>query len=388
MNNLRKAFICALFLSSALFSCRKELGVISSTVTNVSDGQDGEIKGFFLLNEGNMGSNKATLDFYDYTTGDYNKNIYPERNPTVVKELGDVGNDIKIWGDKLYAVINCSNLVEIMDVHTAKHITQVSIPNCRYLAFKDNYAYVSSYAGAVETDPNARKGYVARIDTLTFELIDTCTVGYQPEQMAVVGDKLYVANSGGYMAPNYDETVSVIDLNSFKVIKEIEVGINLHGLEVDSENKLWVSSRGDYYNESSKTFIIDTNTDTVTDTLHLVPNSAMAISGDSLYIISSEYSKISETTTVNYAIVNTVKKSVVTRSFIKDGTENSITIPYGIAVNPYTREIFVTDAKDYVTPGKVHCYSPDGYLKWSATTGDIPASIIFTNKELEPLENN
>lgn len=386
MRNLRKSLIYALLISVSLFSCREELGVISSTSTNVSDGQDGEIKGFFLLNEGNMGSNKATLDFYDYTTGDYNKNIYPERNPTVIKELGDVGNDIKIWGDKLYAVINCSNLVEIMDIRTAEHITQVSIPNCRYLAFKDNYAYVSSYAGAVEVDPNARKGYVARIDTLTFEVLDTCTVGYQPEQMAVVGNKLYVANSGGYMKPNYDETVSVIDLNTFKVIKEIEVGINLHGLEVDSEDKLWVSSRGDYYDVSSKTFVIDTNTDTVTDTLHLVPNSAMTICGDSLYVLSSEWSWNSETTTINYAIVNTIKKSVATRSFIKDGTESSITVPYGLAVNPYTKEIFVTDAKDYVTPGEVHCYSPDGYLKWSATTGDIPASFVFTNKELEPLE--
>ena len=62
--------------------------------------QYGAGEGFFLLNEGNMGSNKSTLDYYDYETGVYTKNIYAERNPGVVKELGDVGNDIQIYGNK------------------------------------------------------------------------------------------------------------------------------------------------------------------------------------------------------------------------------------------------------------------------------------------------
>ncbi len=381
-------YIFALLLALvAICSCRKDEYIIPSTSTQVSDGQDGEIKGFFLLNEGNMGSNKATLDFYDYTTGTYHKNIYPERNPDVARELGDVGNDIKIWGDKLYAVINCSNFVEVMDVNTAEHITQISIPNCRYLAFKDNYAYVSSYAGPVSIDPTARLGYVAKIDTLTMSVVDECTVGYQPEEMAVVGDKLYVANSGGYMVPDYDNTISVIDLNSFEVIKTIEVDINMHRLELDDYGYLWASSRGDYYDISSKTHVIDTQTDQVVNTLNLLPNSNMTLCGDSLYVYSSEWSYSTNSNTVNYAIVNTQNQQVVTRSFITDGSQTNITEPYGLAVNPYTREIFVTDAKDYVTPGTVHCYSPEGELKWSATTGDAPAHIVFTNKILQPLND-
>ena len=129
----------------------------------------GDIKGFFLLNEGNMGSNKASLDYYDYETGIYHVNIYAERNPGVVYELGDVGNDIQIYGNKLYAVINCSNLVEVMDVATARHEATVYIPNCRYIVFQDGYAYVSSYAGPVKIDPTARLGYVAKVDTATMQ---------------------------------------------------------------------------------------------------------------------------------------------------------------------------------------------------------------------------
>lgn len=134
--------LCAVVITMVvlLFSCRKEEQIVPSTSTTVTGGESGEICGFFLLNEGNMGSNKSTLDYFDYQTGIYTKNIYAERNPGVVKELGDVGNDIQIYGNKLYAVVNCSHFVEVMDVRTARHITQISIPNCRYLVFKGRYA--------------------------------------------------------------------------------------------------------------------------------------------------------------------------------------------------------------------------------------------------------
>ena len=363
-------------------SCRKEEEIIKSTTTDVGGKKDNDIKGFFLLNEGNMGSNKASLDYYDYTTGHYHKNIYAERNPGVVKELGDVGNDIQIYGDKLYAVINCSHFIEVMDVNTAKHIDVVSIPNCRYIAFKDKYAYISSYAGPVQLGDD-RLGLVAKVDTATLEIVDSCIVGRQPDELVVVGDKLYVANSGGYTANNYDNTVSVIDLNNFEEIKKIEVAINLHRLELDRFGYLWVSSRGDYYDTPSKTFVIDSKTDEVVQEFALLPNSDMTICGDSLYVYSAEYSKKHETNTVTYAIVNTKTREIVSRSLIKDGSDKDIEIPYSISVNPKTKEFFVTDAKDYVTPGKLHCYSPEGKLKWSVITGDIPAHIVFTSKVLE-----
>ena len=380
--------VLLLTLFACLASCRKDELIIPSTDTDTGGGSanTGPVKGFFLLNEGNMGSNKSTLDYYDYETGVYTKNIYAERNPGVVKELGDVGNDIQIYGNKLYAVINCSHFVEVMDVRTAKHIKAVSIPNCRYVVFKDKYAYVSSYAGPVLIDPNARLGYVARMDTTDLAVIDTCVVGYQPEEMVIVGNKLYVANSGGYRVPNYDNTVSVIDLAHFKEIKKIEVGINLHRMELDRYGNIWVSSRGDYKKVGSKTYVIDSKTDRVTDVLDLLPNSNMTLCGDSLYVYSTEWSWITNKNTITYAIVDTKTKRVVSRNFIRDGTDKTIQIPYGVAVNLDTREIFVTDAKDYVTPGTPNCFDPDGKKKWSVTTDDIPAHIAFTYQKLRPLE--
>ena len=93
------AFLPALLLL-ALSACRHPEVVEQEDLTFAH--------GLFILNEGNMGSNKASIDFYDPISDTLYRNIYPTVNPTVMKELGDVGNDIAIYGGKLYAVINVS----------------------------------------------------------------------------------------------------------------------------------------------------------------------------------------------------------------------------------------------------------------------------------------
>lgn len=340
----------------------------------------GGVRGFYLLNEGNMGSNKCTLDFFDCTTGFYHENIYAETNPSVVFELGDVGNDIQIYGSKLYAVINCSNFVEVMDKTNARHIGEIKIPNCRYIVFHEGYAYVSSYAGPVQIDPNARLGYVAKVDTATLKVVAECTVGYQPDEMAVVDGKLYVANSGGYRVPDYDRTVSVIDLETFTETKKIDVAINLHRIKADGYGYLWVSSRGDYYSVGSDLFVIDSRTDEVVDTLGIAATE-LCIDDDKLYLYSTEYSYVNdEEWKISYALIDTKTRQVITRNFITDGTEKEIKMPYGIAVNPETKEIYVTDAKNYVVRGTLYCFTPDGKKKWTVTTGDIPAHFAFLTR--------
>lgn len=383
----KEVFRLFIFLLGMLsvYSCRNDDDeIIQSVVTKVtpSDSVLGPVKGFFLLNEGNMGNNKASLDYFDYATGEYHKNIFPERNPDVVKELGDVGNDIQIYGSKLYAVINCSHLIEVMDVNTAKEISKITVTNCRYIVFKDGYAYVSSYAGPVLIDPNARLGEVVKIDTATLQVVGSCTVGYQPEEMVIAGNKLYVANSGGYRVPNYDNTVSVIDLETFKEVKKITVAINLHRMRIDRNGLIYVTSRGDYYNVHSNTYVINTLNDMVESTLNF-PASELYLCGDSLYSYSTEYSKITGKWTINYTIYDTKVRRVVSRNFIKDGTDKLIVTPYALAVNPETGEILVGDAGDYVTPGTLYCFTPDGKKKWSVQTGDIPAHIVFSTTFLQ-----
>ena len=335
------------------------------------------VRGFYLLNEGNMGSNKSTLDYYDCETGEYQRNIFASANPNVPKELGDVGNDVRIYGSKLYAVINCSNKVEVMDKHTARRLGQIDIPNCRYIRFHEGYAYVSSYAGPVELNPNyEQRGYVAKVDTATFRVLGRCLVGFQPDELEIVGNKIYVANSGGYMFPNYESTVSVIDIPSFTETRRIEVARNLHRLRADKRGNLWVSSRGDYYTQPSRLYRIDLETETPADSLDIAV-SHFYLDGDSLYLYSVEWSYITMSNEITYGIVDVAKRQIVTRNFITDGTEKLIKIPYGILVHPQTKDIYVTDAKNYVSPGTLYCFDRTGKQKWNVRTGDIPAHFAL-----------
>lgn len=385
---MRKLFvqILSMVLVSLLASCRSddESIVRHQEINTGNVSEDASTAGFYLLNEGNMGSNKATLDYYDYKSGIYHRNIFTERNPLVTKELGDVGNDLQSYGGRLYAVINCSNLVEVMDATTAKHIGEVSIPNCRYICFSGAYAYVSSYAGPVQlSSPNIRLGYIAKIDTATLTVVDTCNVGYQPEQMTIIGNKMYVANSGGYLVGKYDNRLSVIDLTSFKLERNIAVGINLHHITADEMGRIYVSSRGNYTGKSSQIYTYDTNTGNV-DSLNIAC-SQMVRSGDSLWIISSDYSKLTSDTRIAYTIYDMKQRKVVNNAFIADGTDKNIATPYGLAVNRQQKEFYVTDAGDYVTPGHLYCFGFDGKCRWSVTTGDIPAHFAFVGT---PLENS
>ena len=72
----------------------------------------------------------------------------------------------------------------------------------------------------------------------------------------------------------------------------------------------------------------------------------------------------------------------VSDRFITDGTDQDIRLPYGIAVNPITKDVYVTDARDYVTPGRLYCYGPDGVKKWDVLTGYIPAHFTFVGENL------
>ena len=117
----------------------------------------------------------------------------------------------------------------------------------------------------------------------------------------------------------------------------------------------------------------------VGDTLN-IPCSEMTILGDSLYFYSVAWNNQTEENAVSYGIINVQTHELLTNHFITDGTEVNIKIPYGIAVNPYNRDIFVTDAKNYVSSGVLHCYDTHGKKKWSVRTGDIPAHMVFVYK--------
>lgn len=387
---LSKCLIVFTIICLSMSACRNDVMVVPMEDINTGGKVvKSEIVGMYLLNEGNMGSNKSTLDYLDLSgnepTVHYLRNIYSERNPNTVMMLGDVGNDIQIYGSRLWLVINCSNKVEVAQSSNAVRIGKVDIPNCRYVTFNDRYAYVSSYVGAVYSTSTSPLGSVYKVDTLSLAKVDSCSVGYQPEEMAIIGDKLYVANSGGYQGmtgQGYESTLSVIDLDRMQETEKIVVAPNLHRVRKDKYDQLWVTSRGNYMESESKIYWLGKGADGKMQVVgHLdQPVSDLCIVGDSLYFYGSQYNEVTMKNTITYGIINVRTHKIVSTSLSDSQEIQKIRMPYGIIVNPIHRDFYLMDAKNYVSSGELLHFLPDGTFDWKVKTGDIPAHAVFLKK--------
>lgn len=368
---MKTKIFCILGMLALLASCRHDEMVFPSESEETGGGKGKG--GMYVLNEGNMGSNKSTLDYYDFSTGIYHRNIYAERNPNEVMELGDVGNDIAIYGSKLYITVNCSHKVEVLEAATARKIKQIDVANCRFLAFEGGNAYVSSYIGPVGVDPNSPRGGVVRIDTASLTVTGQVEVGYQPEEMAVADGFLFVANSGGYRPPEYDNTITVIDLKTFTPTYNITTEINLHRLKKDRYGNLWATSRGNNADIPSSLIKISKFPDGKYAPAKKfdIACDNFALKGDSLLYFGQRNGKYT------YGTLDILSGEEL-GSFISSTTAGKIIRPYGIAVRPETGNIFITDAKNYVSSGTLYCLSTQGEELWNAKTGDIPTAMAFT----------
>ncbi|RZL02291.1 MAG: YncE family protein, partial [Pedobacter sp.] len=309
-------------------------------------------KGLYILAEGGFNANNSLLSYYDYETKVLVDDQFKAANG---RGLGDTGNDAQVYNNKLYVIVNVSSTVEILDPVTAKSIKQISLKNGsvdrqpRYIVFNKNLAFISCYDGTI-----------AVLNTETLLIEKYITVGSNPEQMAISNGKLYVANSGGLNYPNYDKTVSVVDLTTLTEIKKITVTENPRGVVADKYGDIYVLSTGNYGSVKPAMAIIDSKTDLVTKTFDNFSAGSISIAGDIAYLTASKAIKVFNVKT------ETLEKD----NFITDGTV--ITTVYGVKADEVTGEVFVTDAKNYVSNGELFCFDEKGVKKYSLKAGVNP----------------
>jgi YVTN family beta-propeller protein len=349
MRNLKlhRLFIAAT-LSLLLASCHKDKVVNPTAIT----------EGMFVLNQGVFGQDNSTLTYFSEASRQVNPDIFYSVNN---RGLGDTGNDIEVYGNKMYIVVNVSSTIEVVDSHSAKSIKQISMVNGttprepRDIVFYQGNAYISSYDGTV-----------AVLDTASLTITKYITVGSDPEQLVVANGKIYVANSGGLNYPNYDNTVSVINLSTNTVTKTLTVVENPIYVSTDNNGHVYVLSEGDYgATVGSSLAVIDDNADVVSSQTNFDAAYFM-IQGTTGYFITNE-GKI--------GTYNTSTQSISSSNFVSDGT--AITSPFALGVDGTTGEVFVCDAKNYTTNGTVYAFDKNGKNEYSFTAGINPGKIAF-----------
>jgi YVTN family beta-propeller protein len=184
---------------------------------------------------------------------------------------------------------------------------------------------------------------VARIDTASLLWEARTSVGSYPEGIAVNGGKLYVANSGDYSL-GYDNTVSVVDIATFKELGKITVGTNPNILRADG-NYIYLSYQGDWFMTPGGFQRIDVRDNSVSYVSD-APKADFAIDNGDIYYYDVTYDPSDWSTVVLFGKMNVAADGTkIESSLITDAV--SIITPYSIAVHPETGEIYVADAGDY-----------------------------------------
>lgn len=354
--NLYKWFLPALFIMQA---CSKD-DAPSTPVTPPA-------KGLYVLSEGNIGGNNTKLGFYNIATANFAGDYFVQQNPTETG-MGDTGNDGIVYGGKLYIVMNVSSQVLVLNAHSGallKRINFGTAPNFkepRYAASARGKVYVTAYDNTVSV-----------IDTTSLTITGSIPVGANPEGIAVRGNYLYVANSGSRNYPDVDSTVSVIDLNTAAEIKKIKVGLNPNKVEVASNGDVYVSAYGNFGSVPASISVINSATNTLKTTLGAAYQySHVRIFDNTAYF----YNNYGSGGTAK--VYNTTTSTDIRAEFVTDAT--AITTPYGINIDEQNGDVYICDAKNYVSAGTVTCFDKTGKKKFSFSVapGVSPNKVVFS----------
>ena len=342
----RITLFCALFLTTAIQASAQ--GIL----------------GVYVANQGNFSANDGSITWYDLSTGQAQE---------VLGGFGTLAQSITLLGDVGYVASNTSNAVDILSLSTHERVGQIpQVASPRYLAaVSQAKAYVSEL-------------YSARISVLDLQaqaIAQTIVTGTNPEDIAVVGSRAFVANSGF----GSDSTLTVIDTQGDTVLGTIDLGCDgPRHLEVDAEGELWAFCNGNtVYNADFTDVIRRTNGAAVVldpatgdiieriDFDHQAGASSLGqdthYSPDSgeVFLIRSDSSRV----LVFDTATNTYKESITLPGSEPVG---------GLAYDAATRRFYVGRIVSFTTPGFVQILNRDDLMESGRfEAGVAPAHLVL-----------
>ncbi|MDE5969685.1 MAG: hypothetical protein K2G74_02500 [Muribaculaceae bacterium] len=330
---------------------------------------------FFILNRGSYYSGiDGTLSYYDYASEDYkivkeSINIFKDSNE---RSLGGSPNDMAIYRDSLYVLVYESATMEVVDTKTMKSVYTYNFqenPHSelksqpRHIAISNGIAYITTYDGylvSYSCDERKVTGWTSLVNE-----------GNNPEGVAVVGNEIYVAMSGGLNSAQglpYDNKVARINKNTMELLESIKVGINPTEIITNGVDATFVICMGDYAGTAPMIYQIMGNIATPR-----CPGTFMALYNRQLYVINAAWDSSDGNTVWNksnitykcYAIDKWNDSSVQPTDFLPEG--KGVDYPSAFAIDPVTGNFVIGSS---LVNGSTVSFNENGYFKMYSGTGE------------------
>lgn len=305
----------------------------------------------YIINEGNYGSNNASVSLYEAESGNVIQDIYKTQNNNTA--LGDVCQSMIKINNHYYIVVNNSGKITVVSPDNFKHqLTITGFNSPRYiLPVSPNKAYVSDlYANSIsilDLNSNTKSGSIP--------------LNGWTEQMLLLYNKAFVTN----LKSDY---LYVINTITDQISDSILVGPNAGSIVLDKNSKVWVLSGG---NSSTSTLAKLTRINPVNLQIETAftfnasdkqGNLCINSTRDIVYFLNTHVYKMGISDT-----------NLPTSSLIS-GSGHTF---YGLAVNVNNNDIYVSDAIDYIQKSTIMVYSSAGSQKTTFKAGINASGFYF-----------
>ena len=306
----------------------------------------------YVLCEGNFGTANSSLWSFN-SSGGSNLPIHWDENSN---PLGDVGQSLTIFNDKLFIVMNNSHTIEVMDLtEGAQYLTTINLPNAspRYLYAENSIGYVTSWG------LNA----IIVLNLNNMETIDTIQVNGMPEYIINYQNHLYVSIPSNTDWSTNDQVIK-IDKDNYNIVTSftVEPGPSMMVLK---DSLLYISSSS--YDDSWNTY-----------------------AGTSkINLQSNEVSRYNAGQTSNYGsdifsfqnnIYRLFDGGVVPIDEDLSPDSSEIIGDFGSIYSAYAHGDYIYFGKsDYIAPDTVLVVNSNSELISNYIVGAIPGSFAFTN---------
>lgn len=304
-----------------IFACRKKPETQPVEKVVITE------KTTIVLNEGNFGSNNASISLIDLEKQTITNNYYTQING---KPLGDVVQSISIFDNKAYIVVNNSNKIEVVTLNGMKNIhTITGINTPRFMeVINSEKAYVTSLYG----------NCIYVINPSTYTTTATIPVNGWTENMIFFNNQLLVANMNkGY--------IYFMDISNNSITDSIATTIEPNSMVLDYEQNLWVLCGGGWNHVQTPALLkINPSTKTIMQKLQFQNAnsypSQLVINSDKkqLYFIDKDIFTLS----VNDTILP--QTPVITANG---------KLFYSLSISPVSNHLFVSDAVNYLSNGNI-----------------------------------